>query len=77
MQRSESHPDGEWMVRRVTGASASKSYVCPGCSQVIAPGVPHVVAWPAEDLLGQDAALGRRRHWHPSCWESRLRRRPR
>ena len=26
-----------------------KTYRCPGCDQVILPGTPHVVAWPAAD----------------------------
>ena len=68
MPRSARHPDGEWSVRRGTGAAASKSYVCPGCSQTLAAGLPHVVAWPATDLLGDDAAVGRRRHWHARRW---------
>lgn len=77
MQRVEMHRDGEWVVRRLTGAAAAKTYRCPGCSQPIAPGVPHVVAWPGRDLMGAEAAVGDRRHWHPACWAARLRRRPR
>lgn len=64
-------------MRRVTGAATVKTYVCPGCSQTITPGVPHVVAWPAQDAFGTGAAVGDRRHWHPSCWDRRLHRRPR
>jgi hypothetical protein len=67
----ETHPDGDWMVRRVTGAAATRAYRCPGCDQEIRPATPHVVAWPAED-----AGLEHRRHWHTACWAARDRRRP-
>ena len=39
-------PDGDWMVRQVPGAAATKTYRCPGCDQEILPGVAHVVVWP-------------------------------
>jgi hypothetical protein len=64
---AESHPDGEWMVRPVTAASADKSYRCPGCDQEIRPSLPHMVAW-------RSGADGDRRHWHTPCWNARLRR---
>lgn len=68
-ERRESGPDGEWSVRPVSGAAAVKHYRCPGCYQLIPPGMAHVVAWPA----GQSDAE-ERRHWHTSCWQHRLRR---
>ena len=55
--RLERHPDGDWRVRPVTGAAATKSYLCPGCQQQIPPGTPHVVTWPA-DRLGAFSAPG-------------------
>jgi hypothetical protein len=61
--------DGRWIVRTVTGQSAQKSYRCPGCSQTIPPGTPHVVAWPSEPALGSGSAVANRRHWHTSCWQ--------
>jgi hypothetical protein len=67
----ESGPDGDWVVRRLTGSSSSKVYRCPGCDQEIRPGVPHVVAWPEHDT-----GAGDRRHWHTACWNARLRRTP-
>ena len=76
MQRSETHPDGEWLVRNVSGAGATRAYVCPGCSQQVVPGTAHVVAWQAEGLTGAQAALEERRHWHTPCWQRRARRRP-
>jgi hypothetical protein len=66
----ESHPDGDWNVRTVTGAAAVKTYRCPGCDHEIRPGHPHVVAW----RPGDEAA---RRHWHRPCWQARDRRAPR
>lgn len=69
-QRAESWPDGAWVVRPVTGAAATKPYRCPGCDQVILPGVPHLVVWPADSRGVED-----RRHWHRVCWQQRLRRR--
>jgi hypothetical protein len=56
-----------WTVRSVTGATATRPYLCPGCQQSIEPGVPHVVVWPAEGVGG----VGDRRHWHTGCWQRR------
>ncbi|WP_454295595.1 hypothetical protein [Salana multivorans] len=68
-ERGETSTDGrEWRVRSVTGSD--KAYRCPGCDQLIAIGTPHMVAWPADHLLGAEAGLGERRHWHTSCWKS-------
>jgi hypothetical protein len=64
--RREAGPDddGEWVVRSVSGSAATKAYRCPGCSQEIVPGTPHVVAWPADEPEGSVE----RRHWHTGCW---------
>ncbi|WP_067483146.1 ATP/GTP-binding protein [Actinomadura hibisca] len=72
-QETEEGPDGEWNVRQVAGANATKPYRCPGCDQEIPPGVPHVVAWPAGGWGDADD----RRHWHSPCWRARGRRGPR
>jgi hypothetical protein len=66
MERVEEWPDGEWKVRRVSGASSDKVYRCPGCDHEIHPGVPHVVSWP--NWTGGE---GERRHWHTACWRKR------
>ncbi|MEI8056320.1 MAG: ATP/GTP-binding protein [Actinomycetes bacterium] len=71
-QEVEEHGDGDWNVRRVTGASATKDYRCPGCDQEIRSGTPHVVAWPADQPAGEEY----RRHWHTPCWNARGRRAP-
>ncbi|HET9649435.1 MAG TPA: hypothetical protein VFP34_14565 [Microlunatus sp.] len=63
--------DGRWVVRSITGQATHKSYRCPSCSQIIQPGTPHVVAWPADPPLGSDSAVAYRRHWHTGCWQRR------
>jgi len=63
----QQHPDGEWVVRAITGSSSGKAYRCPGCDQEIRPVTPHIVAWPVD-------AEDERRHWHTPCWSARARR---
>ena len=63
----EQYAGSLWTVRRVSGARATRTYLCPGCQQEVAVGTPHVVAWPAEDSRG----LEDRRHWHTGCWNKR------
>jgi hypothetical protein len=63
--------DGRWVVRSVAGASALKPYRCPGCQQLIVPGAPHVVVWPAVPSLLSDSGVAERRHWHTACWQRR------
>ena len=65
--REDSYRGLRWTVRAVSGASATRPYLCPGCQQDIEPGVPHVVVWPAEGIGGVDD----RRHWHTGCWQRR------
>jgi hypothetical protein len=72
-RRGETGPDGDWTVQHVRGSD--KTYRCPGCQQEIPPGLAHVVTWQADGLLGREAALADRRHWHPACWSARARRR--
>ncbi|UJW35396.1 hypothetical protein L3Q67_17350 [Saccharothrix sp. AJ9571] len=68
----ETGADGDWLVRSVPGAQATKFYRCPGCDHEIRPGVPHVVVWPADGT----GSVTDRRHWHRPCWDARARRRP-
>jgi len=72
-RRSVDAPDGAWTVQSVRGSD--KSYRCPGCQHLIVPGTAHLVTWAADGLLGQQAALEDRRHWHRPCWDARSRRR--
>lgn len=67
----ESDDQGDWIVRQVSGAAATKSYRCPGCDQEIVEGTPHVVTWLDGALVGVDD----RRHWHTPCWSRRKTRR--
>lgn len=70
----EEHSDGEWVVQKITGSNATKTYRCPGCDHEIRPATPHVVAWPAGYLA--DDGVDDRRHWHTPCWAARSRRKP-
>jgi len=65
------HRDGQWIVRPVAGAAATKAYRCPGCDLLIAPGTPHVVVWPAVPPIGGTTTIEDRRHWHSGCWSRR------
>lgn len=67
-KRTENKRDGEWFVQPVTGSQSGKRYICPGCRLDIAPGIAHLVAWRADAMMGDDAALADRRHWHNHCW---------
>lgn len=75
--RVESRPDGDWVVRQLTGSSATKPYRCPGCDQLIPPATPHVVAWPIPGSTLSGGGTDERRHWHAACWQARDRRAPR
>ncbi len=76
-RRVEHDRTGSWVVTGVSGASALKTYRCPGCDQEIRPGTPHVVVWAAERPLASAGELADRRHWHSPCWAARSRRTPR
>jgi len=68
-KRTETRRGVEWTVQPVSGAQAQKPYTCPGCGRTIAPGTAHVVAWRADGVLGDQADLAGRRHWHQHCWK--------
>lgn len=68
MRRTESRRSGEWNVQNQSAAASVKEYTCPGCGLVIPPGTAHVVVWRADDIMGDEAALAGRRHWHTHCW---------
>ncbi|MBP2476822.1 hypothetical protein JOF53_005694 [Crossiella equi] len=70
--RTESGPDGDWIVRSVPGSQTTKTYRCPGCDHEVRPGTAHLVAWPADEL----GSAADRRHWHSGCWQARGRRGP-
>ncbi|MDR2372504.1 MAG: hypothetical protein LBD77_00060 [Bifidobacteriaceae bacterium] len=62
-------PDGrEFFVS--PPSPSPKAYVCPGCGAPVAPGQVQVTVWEADSLLGADAALELRRHWHLACWRA-------
>jgi hypothetical protein len=67
-KRTEVRRGIEWTVQPVSSAQAVKSYTCPGCGQSVAAGIAHVVVWRADGVLGDQADLAGRRHWHTHCW---------
>lgn len=67
-KRTEVRRGIEYTVQPVSGAQAVKSYTCPACGRSIDEGVAHVVVWRADGVLGADADLAARRHWHTHCW---------
>jgi hypothetical protein len=69
LPRTVNKRDGAWNVQRVSGATAVKTYVCPGCGLEIPEGQSHTVAWRADGLMGNAADLSARRHWHDHCWK--------
>jgi hypothetical protein len=75
-ERVESFRGEDYVVRRVTGSAATKTYRCPGCRQPIRPATPHTVSWPvvASSFASDAAGLEERRHWHNGCWTARERR---
>lgn len=56
-------------ARVVQPFEAQKTYLCPGCNQVVHSGTRHVVVVPV-------GAADLRRHWHAGCFEARHRRGP-
>lgn len=70
--RTEVKRDGLWNVQPLSAASATKYYICPGCSLDIAPGIAHTVAWRADGLMGEADDVAARRHWHVHCWKIKL-----
>ncbi|WP_336642680.1 hypothetical protein [Microbacterium sp. MMO-113] len=67
-KRAEVRRGVEWTVQPVSALQAQKAYVCPGCGRSVEPGTAHLVAWRADGVLGDAAALADRRHWHNHCW---------
>ncbi|WP_315636913.1 MULTISPECIES: hypothetical protein [Microbacterium] len=67
-KRTEVRRGVEWTVQPVSALQAQKAYICPGCGQSVEPGTAHLVAWRADGVLGDAAALADRRHWHNHCW---------
>lgn len=68
-RRTETRRGVSWNVQPVSAVQAVKTYVCPGCSVDITPGVAHLVVWRADGVLGDAADLAGRRHWHVQCWK--------
>lgn len=69
---SEHKSDWSYVVRKVPADRAVKTYVCPGCNHRVAPGTPHVVAWPHDPTIFEESPVALRRHWHSGCWRQKL-----
>ncbi|MGF3055445.1 hypothetical protein [Microbacterium sp. YY-01] len=67
-KRTEIRRGTEWWVQPLSAAQAHKEYTCPGCTRMIVAGTAHVVTWRADGVLGDEADLAARRHWHTHCW---------
>lgn len=67
-RRTETRRGIDWNVQPISAPQAQKEYACPGCSVMIAPGIAHLVVWRADGVLGDQADLAARRHWHTHCW---------
>lgn len=67
-KRTETRRGAEWTVQPVSAAQAVKSYTCPGCGRTVVQGVAHLVVWRADGVMGPQADLAGRRHWHTHCW---------
>lgn len=67
-KRTEVRRGVAWTVQPVSAVQAVKPYTCPGCGRLVEAGTAHVVAWRADGILGDNADLAARRHWHEPCW---------
>ncbi|WP_298226330.1 hypothetical protein [Gryllotalpicola sp.] len=67
-RRTEVRRGVTWNVQPISVLQAQKAYTCPACSLEIAPGTEHLVAWRTDGILGDEADLAARRHWHVRCW---------
>ncbi len=67
-RRTEVRRGLTWNVQPVSALQAVKSYSCPGCGLEIVPGTAHLVTWRADGLMGDEADIAARRHWHTHCW---------
>lgn len=68
-RRTEVRQGREWTVQPISALNATKTYTCPGCQLMIDSGVAHVVTWRNDGILGDQADIEARRHWHQACWK--------
>ncbi|MDI6942027.1 hypothetical protein QMO46_00750 [Microbacterium barkeri] len=68
-RRTEFRRGHEWSVQPVGPGRSEKTYACPGCANLIEIGAAHVVVWREDGVLGPQADLAARRHWHTHCWK--------
>lgn len=68
-RRTEVRQGREWTVQPISALNATKTYTCPGCQLMIDSCVAHVVTWRNDGILGDQADIEARRHWHQACWK--------
>lgn len=68
-RRTEVKRGATWTVQPISEANALKGYSCPGCLGTIDPGIAHVAVWRQDGILGDNADIEARRHWHAHCWK--------
>ncbi|WP_193128403.1 hypothetical protein [Gulosibacter sediminis] len=68
LRRTEARRGREYTVQQVSAERALKVYTCPACNLEIPIGQAHVVVFSADNIMGDDAAIADRRHWHSHCW---------
>lgn len=68
-RRTENRRGIEYAVQPISVRAATKPYTCPGCNQRVPEGVAHVVVWRVDSVMGEQAGLEARRHWHTHCWQ--------
>lgn len=68
-RRTEVRRGRSWNVQPVGIGRSEKEYRCPGCGNLIEPGIAHLVVWRADGVLGDERDLADRRHWHNACWK--------
>ncbi|WOF21566.1 hypothetical protein N8K70_09165 [Microbacterium betulae] len=67
-RRIEVRRGRDWSVQPMAAGRSEKTYTCPGCGAPIEAGAAHVVVWREDGVLGPQADLAARRHWHAHCW---------
>ncbi|GHT82424.1 hypothetical protein FACS1894125_4910 [Actinomycetota bacterium] len=66
--KTETKRGKTYTVRRTL--EGSSVYLCPGCNRSIAQGNPSWTVIERDHILGDQAAIDGRRHWHDGCWKA-------
>ncbi|MDR1861953.1 MAG: hypothetical protein LBQ41_02910 [Candidatus Ancillula sp.] len=66
--RVETKQGVSYTLRRTM--EGSSVYKCPGCNREIPSGEASWTVIKNDHILGEQAAIDERRHWHDSCWKA-------